>query len=115
MSAGETIRKAARVITFLVLANFVLLLLLLGPGRSHELDLTLRRAGVEELIGRAFQVWILSSTTLATALFAFIVWKKLRIHEPALPRIRLEGVLLLAWWVTILGFLAYGFMLGMGG
>jgi hypothetical protein len=116
--SGKTHQKAAMLIRFLVIVNFALLLVLVGPGRSHELDLALRRAGVEDLIGRLFQIWIVSSTILATAVFAFLVWRRRRRTPPseaAFPRIRVEGVLLLAWWGTILAFLAYGFMLGMGG
>ena len=115
-STAETIRRFARIVRVLVMINFGVLLLLLGPGRSHRLDLLLRREGLENLIGRSFQVWTVSSTFIATALFAFMLRKKMRLAaSEGSPRIRLEGFLLLGWWLTVAGFLAYGFMLGMGG
>jgi hypothetical protein len=117
VDSAWSVRKGARLIRILIGVNFVLMLALIGPGRSHELDLVLRRIGLEDLIGRSLQVWIVGSTILTTALFAGIAWKKRRMKpsETPLPRIRVEGMLLLAWWVTLLGLLAYGFMLGMGG
>jgi hypothetical protein len=120
MSSADScgsIRKASRLTRLLVIINFALLSLLLGPGRSHEFDLALRRAGIEDVIGRSFQIWIVSSTILSTTAFAFTAYRKVKTSasDTALPSIRLDAVLLLAWWLAIIGFLAYGFMLGMGG
>lgn len=108
---GVTVRKTAILVRVLLIANFAVMLVLIGPGRSHELDLALRRAGLEGLIGRSIQVWIVGSTVIATTLFLILAWKRKKI----LPRIRFEGMLLIAWWVALLGVLAYGFMLGLGG
>ncbi len=60
------------------------------------------------------QVWIVASTIVATALFGLVFWKNRR---PALPisLIRFEAILLLLWWLAVLGACAYGFMLGMAG
>jgi hypothetical protein len=92
------------------------MLLLMGPGSSHQIDLTLRRIGLEDVIARSVQVCIVGSTLLATVLFGALLWKRNRgEYGDSLPRVRFEGILLLAWWVTLLGFLAYGFMRGMGG
>jgi hypothetical protein len=46
-----------------------------------------------------------------------MVWKK-RIAISAgiaVSPLRYEGILLLAWWLAVMGVCAYGFMLGMGG
>lgn len=118
MTSSETGgRKAATLIRTLVIANFLLMLILIGPASSHNLDLTLRSLGVQELIGRTLQLWLAGSTLLLTGLFIRIVWKNRRIAEVDLPkqRFRIEGMLVIAWWVTILVIMAYGFMLGMGG
>ena len=40
----------------LLIVNFVVLLALIDPGSSHELDLKLRRLGVEAIIGRGVQL-----------------------------------------------------------
>ena len=111
-----SVRKTAILVRVLLIANFAVMLALIGPGRSHELDLVLRREGLEDLIGRSIQVWIVGSTVIATTLFLILAWKRTKM-EPSdtLPRIRFEGTLLVAWWVALLGVLAYGFMLGMGG
>ena len=113
---GQGIRTKARLVRILLLINFAVLLALLGPGRSHELDVALRRMELENLIGRFIQVWLVGSTLLASALFVVIVWTR-RKTEPAgtLPQIKFEAVLLLAWSVILLGLMAYGFMFGMGG
>lgn len=109
------IRWGPKLIRMVLIANFVVLLALIGPGMSHELDLALRRAGVEDLIGRSLQAWIVGST-IFTTLFASILWKKKSTSPGALaPTLKFEGALLLAWWIALVGFLAYGFMLGMGG
>jgi hypothetical protein len=113
----ETVGKATRLIRFLLIMNFVLFLILLGPGRSHDIDLALRRAGVEDLIVRLLQIWIIGSTAVASVLFTIVAWRRRKTPElkAASPRITPEGVLLLAWWMTVFGSLAYGFMLGLGG
>lgn len=110
------IRRGPKLIRIALIVNFFVLLALIGPGMSHELDLALRRAGVEDLIGRSLQVWIVGSTMFTTALFASILRKKKRTPPGALaPKLKFEGALLLAWWIALVGLLAYGFMLGMGG
>lgn len=112
----RTIRSGPKLIRIVLITNFFVLLALIGPGMSHELDLALRRAGVEDLIGRSLQVWIVGSTMFTTALFVSILWKKKGTTPGALaPKLKFEGALLLAWWIALVGLLAYGFMLGMGG
>lgn len=111
-----TIRRGPTLIKVIVILNFLILVAALGPGRSHQFDLVLRRAAIEDLIGYSMMVWILGSTIFVSALFALMLWKKTRMPSGAVTvKLKLEGFLVLLWWVTILGFMAYGFMLGMGG
>lgn len=109
-------RRGPLLIRIILIVNFLILLAMVGPGRSRELDLALRRAGIEDLIGRSMQVWIVGSTIFTTALFARIQWKRKRapLGAPA-AKVRVEGSLLLLWWLALIALMAYGFMLGMGG
>jgi hypothetical protein len=111
-----TIRTGPKVIRIALVANFLILIALVGLGQSRELDHALRRAGVEDLIGRSLQVWIVGSTILSTVLFASILWKKKKMATSVPgPELKFEGALLMIWWIVLVGLLAYGFMLGMGG
>jgi hypothetical protein len=109
--------RAVISIRVIVIANFVLMLILIGPGSSHRLDLTLRRLGVENFVGRILQLWIIGSSLFVTALFVAMVWKNRRTEETDIPRqrLRLEGMLVIAWWLVLVVVCAYGFILGMGG
>jgi hypothetical protein len=106
-------RRDIKLVRVLLIINFVVLLALIGPGSSHELDLKLRRLGIHDILGRGVQVWIAVSTITATVLFGLTLWKN-RTTLP-LKSVGLESILLLSWWTAILALCAYGFMLGMGG
>jgi hypothetical protein len=69
---------------------------------------------IEDLVGRSLQAWLVGSTILATALFGLIAWKTRRATVPA-RSLKVEGILLLSWWIIVVGACAYGFVLGMGG
>lgn len=115
-NSGMLARTCARLIRVLTIANFSVMLLLIGLGRSHELDLALRRLGLEDVIGRSLQVWFVGATLLATTLFVGVLWKKSRLGPSDTQlRIKTEAILLSAWWLTLLALLAFGYMLGMGG
>ena len=116
-NSNNTARRGVTLIRIIVIGNFVLMLILIGPGSGHRLDLTLRRLGVEDLLGRALQLWIIGSTLFVTALFVAMVWKNRRTEETDIPRqrLRLEGMLVIAWWLVLVVVCAYGFILGMGG
>lgn len=113
---GWAIRRGPKLVRIILIVNFLILLLLVGPGRSRELDLAMRRAGMEDLIGHSMQVWIVGSTIFSTGLFVGILWKRKRM-PPEVPttKVRVEGSLLVLWWLALIGLMAYGFMLGMGG
>ena len=98
-------------------ANFFLFVLFMIPTTHHWVDrgfLALRSVHLEDAVGRSIQVWILGSTIIATGLFGVVLWKN-RGAELPISSIRSDGILLLAWWIVLLGVCAYGFMLGMGG
>ena len=105
------------IIRAILCVNFFLLALFVIPTTHHLVDrgfVALRRANLEDTVGGSIQVWIPASTFIATGLFGLVSWKNRRAALP-FSLIRSEGILLLAWWVALLGWGAYGFMLGMGG
>ena len=98
-------------------ANFFLFALFVIPTTHHFVDrgfLAMRSLHLEDAVGRSMQVWIVVSTILATALYGLVVWKNRRAAAP-IRSTRFDGILLLAWWIVLLGVCAFGFMLGMGG
>jgi hypothetical protein len=109
--------KATRI---LVVVNFLLLglFLLLDKVGGGAVDSSLRRAGLDSAVALALQVWIVSSTLLATGLFVWGLSNKRRsVSSPgAAPRsFTLDGALLLTWWLTLAALCTYGFLLGMAG
>jgi hypothetical protein len=106
----------AMLIRVLVLINFVLMLVLIGPGRSHNLDLALRRAGIASALTLALQIWFVGATLLATALFVWGLLRKSDVTEAKTLRPkRLDWILVLTWWATVVILCLYAFMIGMGG
>lgn len=69
---------------------------------------------MEDVVGRSLQVWLVASTIASTALFGLIGWKNRRATLPA-TSLKFEGILLLSWWIIVMGACVYGFALGMGG
>jgi len=69
---------------------------------------------MEDVVGRSLQVWLVASTIIATELFGLVGWKSRRATLPA-GSLKLEGILLLSWWIIVVGACVYGFALGMGG
>src|SRR5271170_658287 len=105
MSTADCVQKIGKpvwLMRFLLLVNFALLLVFLGPGRSGAVGLALRRTGFGDLIILCCQIWFIGSTLVATALFMIVGWRKRNTPEGSSPRMILEGTLLLAWWATVL-------------
>jgi len=68
---------------------------------------------MEDVVGRSLQVWLVASTIISTALFGLIGWKNRRATPPA-KSLKFEGILLLSWWIIVIGACVYGFALGTG-
>ncbi len=116
-SPGPGFVGSRRAMRLILLLNFVLFGLFVIPTAHRWIDrgfLAARAIHLEELAGRSLQVWILGSTALATTLFWRMVWKKRKAMSAGIssPELSLEGTLLLAWWLALLGACVYGFMLG---
>lgn len=105
------------IVRTILCANLFLFALFVIPPTHHWVDrgfLTLRSMNMEDFVGRSLQAWLLGSTVVATALLGLAAWKNRRATLPA-KSLKLEGILLLSWWIIVVGACAYGFMLGMGG
>jgi hypothetical protein len=108
--------KVAKLIRIPLTINFVLLLALIGPGRSHALYIALKKAGVAAPITLALQVWVVGSTVVVTGIF---LWRLLRrsdipVQKPVIPTM-LDWTLFLAWWIVLIAVCLFAFMMGMGG
>jgi hypothetical protein len=105
------------IVRTILYANFFLFALFVIPTTHHWVDrgfLVLKAIHLEDAVGRSMQLWIVASTIIATVLFGLGIRKNRRAEGPT-RSMRFDGILLLAWWVALLGVCAYGFMLGMGG
>src|SRR3954466_16420108 len=94
--------RGACLLKILIAINFVILLVLISPvGTSHELYKAYRESALLQGVTTFIQIWVVASTIVATVLFGFMLWKA---HRAGLSvrSLRFEGILLLAWWVTIL-------------
>lgn len=118
--AGPTFSRSRKAIRVMMLLNFVFFVLFVIPVTHRLMDkgfVVLRAIHLEDPVGWSLQVWLIGSTVVATALFAWMLWKKRRAVSSGISTspIMFEGVLLLVWWVVLVGACGYGFMLGMGG
>ena len=99
-----------------IIINFVLLVLLIGPGNSRKLYQALGGAGLANLIILAIQLWVVGATLFATALF---VWRQFKKSNPETKQpakgTKQDGVLLLTWWIVLILACLYAFNMGMGG
>ena len=107
-------RVALRTILYV---NFFLAALFVAPMTHRWADrgfLLLRSRSIdwENAAGWSLEGWIVGSTLAATVLFACMACKYRRTPNKS---VRFEGILLLAWWLTVLCFCVYGFALGLGG
>ena len=105
------------IVRAILYANLFLFALFVIPTTHHWVDrafFALRSINMEDVVGRSLQGWLVASTVIATALFGLIAWKNGRATMPV-RSFKLEGILLLGWWIVVLGACAYGFMVGMGG
>jgi hypothetical protein len=112
--SGLCPRATVRAILYV---NFFLFALLVIPATHHWVDrgfFALRSANLEEVFGGLMQVWIVASTLVATMSFALLFWKNRRAGS-TVSSIRFDAMLLLTWWILLVGVSAYSFVLGTGG
>jgi hypothetical protein len=108
-------RNAIRIV---LLINFLLLVAWFGPLNNQKVYQALRDWGVLDAEVLAEQIWIVFSTLFATGFFFWRLVGRQKTsptattvgHSPVV-----DGVLLFAWWIALLGICAYAFMLGMAG
>ena len=114
--ASCVVRKGPKLVITLLIINFLLLILAMGPGSSRDLYIAMKRAGISDLLGHLFQVWVVGSTLVATITFPVILCKNWNMPaEAAIRGVALAGTLLLLWWLALFGIFVYGSALGAGG
>jgi len=119
-SAIPSIPRSIKAIRAIIYFNFFLVGLFVVPVTHRLVDRLLRALQpikLEDPIGWSLQVWIVGSTVLATSLYVREAFRGKKIANFKGPRksFNFDGVLLLAWWLTVLCFMVYGFVLGTGG
>jgi len=117
MSDGNSIvgtRKMRRLTRALLIANFVLLLLLIGPGSSRSLYLAEKRLGIDNFITYSTQFWFITSTILSVVLFVWILFSKSERCRAQRPT-GLDWTLFLAWIFAVALVCLFGFIAGLGG
>lgn len=98
----------------LLIVNFVLLFLLVGPGRSHKLYLAGARLGINHIIDYSSSLWFIASTILSVVLFIWILVSGSEACRAQRPT-KLDWALFLGWIFAIPIVCLYAFMLGMAG
>jgi len=109
--------SSRRIVRAILSANLFLFVLFVIPATHHWVDrgfFALRSINVEDVVGLSLQTWLVASTIVATLLFGLIALKNRTSGKPV-RSLKPEGILLLSWWIIVVGACAYGFMLGMGG
>ncbi len=98
----------------LLIVNFVLLLLLIGPGGSRNLYLAEQRLGIAHAITYSLNVWFVASTFLSMVLFIWSLVSRSEGYRAQRPT-KLDWALFLGWCFAITIVCFYAFMLGLGG
>jgi hypothetical protein len=83
---------------------------------GNAVDRFLRNAGLDSAAAFSLQLWIATSTLFATVLFTRRIFKKSPgsgLSDQVPQAVLVDGLLLLAWWITLIGMFMYAFMLGM--
>jgi len=106
--------KMPRLTRTLLIVNFVLLLLLIGPGGSRKLYLEEQRLGIAHFITYSLNVWFITSTIVSVVLYIWILVSKSERCRAQRPT-RLDWALFLGWFFAVTTACLYAFMLGLGG
>jgi hypothetical protein len=100
-----------------IIINFAILILLVSPiGQSRSFYSAVKQSGYAGLLTTGLPLWMIATTLLVTVMF----FCKIPSRSPAKATeqqwpMRLDGTLLLAWWVALVFSCMYAFMIGMGG
>lgn len=106
--------KARGLMRSLLIANFLLMFLLTGPGNSRKLYLAQRRLGIANIITCTLQFWFIASTALVMVLFLCIVLPKSEIL--GVQRLTKPDWGFFAGWMIMVTILCmFAFMMGLGG
>lgn len=103
-----------RITRTLLIVNFVLLLVLIGPGTSRKEYLAEKQLGIAHIITYSLQFWFIASTFVAVVLFVWTLIsrsEKWRAQRPT----KLDWVLLLGWGCVVTIICLFAFAMGMGG
>ena len=109
--------RAHKAIRGIALTNFGLVAICILPATRNLMEQIFRALSPYPLLPWLFDLWIVGSTLFASALFAWELRKRGSGGIPAghaSRMIAVDGLILVAWWATLLVICAYAFMLGMG-
>ena len=98
----------------LLVANFIVLIALAGPGSSRELYLAQKRLGIANAITYSVQAWFVISTVVAAVIFVMMNTSKSELVRAQRPT-RLDWALFLSWMLLAAVVCLLAFMVGMGG
>jgi hypothetical protein len=120
LSAEHTFSVSRKTIRFISSGNFLLFVLFVVPPIQRWINhgfVALRAIGLEALVGRSLELWLVGSTLFITALLGWLFWQedKARAARRRSESLQFEGILVAMWWLIVLGACVYGFALGMGG
>jgi hypothetical protein len=112
-----SIRKGLNLFRFVLIANFIVMACLIGPGSSHAFYVDLKRSGLAVAFVTSVQVWLVGSTVIATLLFARRVWirKFTKFPEGTSAFSSLDLALFIAWWSVVVVLFMYALSMGAGG
>lgn len=98
----------------LLIVNFVLLFVLIGPGSSRKLYLAGKRLGIAHIIVYTLQFWFIASTILSVVLFIWILVSRSEESRAQRPT-KLDWALFLGWSFAVTILCLFAFASGMGG
>jgi hypothetical protein len=98
----------------LLIANFIVLIALAGPGNSRELYLAGKRLGIAHVITYSVQAWFVVSTIVAAVIFVLMIASKSEVWRAQRPT-KLDWALFLSWMFLVTVVCLFAFMMGMGG
>lgn len=110
----ESSRGQKWVIRGIVLFNFAVICILASPPMNNSrARIAIRNSGLDRTFEIVVPTWFVMSTVFATIFFFYPLVKKSA--NWASKGLRLDGWLLLIWWLTVVLLVLYAFGMGAGG